>query len=152
MRAGVARTYRRRLGVPSSPAEWLHAGPCFPGNVRLFVAPDGVIYPCQQTPMGPAWRVGSVSDGVCPEAVADFLNAFYDITADLCPDCWAVRLCALCPAMVTTAEMCGDRSDTEGIRNRCERIRASIDHHLRLMCEILERNPRALDDPARSPG
>lgn len=67
------------------------------------------------------------------------------------PLSWAVRLCALCPAMVTAAEMCGDHSDTEGIRNRCERIRASVDRHLTLMCEILVRNRRALDDPACLP-
>lgn len=73
------------------------------------------------------------------------------MTGDLCSDCWAVRLCTLCPAMVSTQEMLGDRSDMEGIRNRCERIRRSLDYYLTLMCEILERNPRALDEPAAAP-
>lgn len=74
---------------------WHHNGQCIPGVQRLFVDVDGSFYPCEKIIENPAFRIGSLFDGIKIETVEKMTN-IGQLTEDDCKQCWALRFCELC--------------------------------------------------------
>lgn len=141
VRRTLRRVYRRSLARPRSAKDWLHAGPCLPGVQRLYVAPDGALYPCHMTPHRARFAIGTVDDGIDLSAACTLMNDLYKLTSSQCAECWAVRLCSTCPGIMEADGWTDERAREAA----CTNERSFLHEALVLLCEILERNPSALD-------
>jgi len=138
---GLQSIYDRPMTRLGAPRDWLHSGPCMPGQYRVVVAPDGWLYPCAEVPWDARFRIGSAASGLDLDAMAGLLNRFYALTRRECSHCFALRLCSLCPAVLAIP----DRWSEEGARRACTAERRRVARTLRLMCSLLEVNPAFLD-------
>lgn len=79
------------------PEEGAPNGPCVPGQSRLFADVDGNLYPCERvSENSPAMRIGNLTDGFDYEKSKELLN-IGALTPEACRNCWAARLCSICP-------------------------------------------------------
>ena len=77
-----------------------HAGPCIPGQSKLFVRSDGSITLCENiNENSKALQIGTVFDGLDYNKIKEIAN-FGQITKEECKKCWAVRFCSICPMQV----------------------------------------------------
>ena len=73
------------------------SGPCVPGQARLFVSAQGDLYPCERvSESSDAMKIGNLHDGIDLQKVSDLSN-IGALTSEECKNCWAFRLCSICP-------------------------------------------------------
>lgn len=71
-------------------------GPCIPGQRRLFVDVDGVLYPCERvSEVSEVMKIGNLNDGFEFQKVDNILN-IGRLTSDSCKNCYASVHCQLC--------------------------------------------------------
>jgi uncharacterized protein len=98
-------------------------GPCIPGQMRLFVNADGILYPCERvSETSPAMKIGNLREGVDMGKVDRLLNIAQD-TAEDCKNCWAFRHCKLCSGQ---SDNCGELS-ADLRRSQCESVREQVE-------------------------
>ncbi len=73
-----------------------HGGPCIPGQKRLFVNCDGLLFPCERvSETSECMCIGSLDSGFDYEK-ADQLLDIGKLTEESCKNCWLLRLCDIC--------------------------------------------------------
>ncbi|MCL2052182.1 MAG: Cys-rich peptide radical SAM maturase CcpM [Lachnospiraceae bacterium] len=81
-------SFLRETDVPS--------GPCIPGQMRLFVNVDGLLFPCERvSEKSQAMCIGSLDEGFNLEKAKDVLG-IGTLTKEECKKCWCFRYCSLC--------------------------------------------------------
>ncbi|MBK5933795.1 radical SAM protein with 4Fe4S-binding SPASM domain [Rhodovulum imhoffii] len=114
---------------------------CAPGQERLFVSTDGTFETCEKTEGCARMRLGNVTDGVSAQAVTRIYRGFNALGHASCRSCFNLRLCRICFAH---AQM-GDGFSSAKRAWNCRTLRARTREMLSLYCEILERDPTALN-------
>lgn len=72
------------------------AGPCVPGQRRLFVTAEGRLFPCERVnELADDLMIGDVDHGFDMQKAASVLN-IGALTPDVCKNCWAFRNCNIC--------------------------------------------------------
>ncbi|MCL2050263.1 MAG: hypothetical protein FWG91_00825 [Lachnospiraceae bacterium] len=95
------------------------SGPCIPGQMRLFVNADGLLFPCERvSEKSPAMQIGSL-DGFDLESAKRMLNIGV-ISQEECFKCWCFRYCNMC---VKKADHNG-RLSKEAKLSHCEESKA----------------------------
>lgn len=103
------------------------SGPCIPGQMRLFVSADGILYPCERvSESSPAMKIGNLREGFDMRKVDRLLNIAQD-TAEECKDCWAFRHCKLCGG---ASDNCGKLS-ADLRRSQCDSVREQVEDSFR---------------------
>jgi uncharacterized protein len=117
-------------------------GMCLPGQERLFVAVDGRILPCERLPSeAPDLQIGHVDAGLNVDAIMRLAEGNTALTEDKCINCWNVRMCSVpCHSILGP----DGRLSREAKLSACEAARRKTDSALSSMCEILEKDPKAL--------
>ncbi len=137
------RTERARpLEAPS-----LH-GMCVPGGFKLFVGPDGTLYPCEKLEGYPRMRLGHLDTGVDPHLVAGLFSQFRAIGFGECSRCWIRRFCSAC-VLHTLSDGIPSRARLDG---RCAIRRRYNDRTNPADSTRMERNPRAFQRWERQDG
>lgn len=111
-----------------------HAGPCVPGQLRLFVNVDGDFFPCEKiSESSEIMKIGSIQTGFDIEAVKRLLN-IGQLTENECKHCFAIRNCSLCA-------MAADAGDNNGLSRdkkleACQKIRTGFMETLKDICAL----------------
>ena len=117
----------RQVDVPS--------GPCIPGQMRLFVNADGMLFPCERvSEKSKAMCIGTLGTGIDIEKAAKFLNVGA-ITKEACRNCWCIRHCSIC------AKKADDGTEELSPKVKilhCENVRASAYEKLRQLILLNE--------------
>lgn len=72
------------------------AGPCIPGQLRLFVNVHEQLFPCERvSEKSSAMCIGTLDDGFYLERAQAILNVG-KLTGESCKSCWCFRYCTLC--------------------------------------------------------
>jgi len=116
-------------------------GCCIAPARRLLIGTDGSLYPCDRIDFNEFTKIGDVDGGIDLEKVVRMHREFYELTADECRRCWAVRLCSQC----WTGAIGKDSFDREAKLSRCPGIRADLKRRLTVYCGVRERRPDAFD-------
>lgn len=115
---------------------------CLAGARRTFVSVDGHYYLCERIPQCEDYRIGSVSTGIDLEKVYMLAKYFTECTREQCRNCWCLPICQVgCYSAIRD----GTRFSTAQKEQRCIEHRQYMHDNLVSYCEILERNPHALD-------
>ena len=112
------------LGSVSAPA-----GPCIPGQRKLFVNADGIFYPCERVnELSEDVQMGNVTDGIDLKKADRILN-IAQLTENECKKCYAFRHCSIC---AVTASDGNGFSVAQKLR-RCIKVKSKFNNTLRLI-------------------
>lgn len=114
---------------------------CLPGQHTLFVSVDGHFYPCER--IGEYLNIGDVKRKIIFNKVQELIKSFCEISSELCPNCWAIRFCYACHAVVIDFER--DLISKTHMEKFCKKFRKRMLEYLVEYSEVLEKNPRAFD-------
>lgn len=111
------------------------SGPCIPGTQRLFMDVGGFFYPCERvSESSEAMKIGHIDTGFNIDRVRDILN-IGKINEDACKNCWAIRFCGICAALI-------DNTENEFSKRRkeefCKRAKASLEERFKNYCFLKE--------------
>jgi uncharacterized protein len=112
---------------------------CLPGVRRMFVNPTGKILVCEK--VNQTLEIGDIYRGFDLEAIERIVTTYIDESNVRCLGCVANRFCSACFADSFSAR--GFHADSK--RQSCGNIVKSLAVNLQDYCEVLERNPSALD-------
>jgi len=112
---------------------------CIPGKRRLFVNTSGKFFICEK--MDESIQIGDVDRGFYYGKIKSLIDEYISISEDLCKDCWAVRFCGEC----WLGAKKGKRLDKNRKAENCKYVKNSFALYLKVYCEIMEKNPNALD-------
>ncbi|WP_310552033.1 Cys-rich peptide radical SAM maturase CcpM [Paenibacillus glufosinatiresistens] len=111
-----------------------HAGPCVPGQIRLFMSADGNLYPCERvSETSDIMRIGTIEDGFYLDKVEELLNVG-KLTEESCKDCFAFRNCRICASLSDD----GTKLSKETKQKACQDVRFNVDEMLRDVCTLKE--------------
>ena len=139
------RKLERRSRAPLG-ASFTPGGNCRPGRHKLHVGVDGELTPCERT--GPTQELGTLPGGIVGGKVRDLQEDFFAAVRDQCLNCWALRLCGACYAVL--GEQLGEMSAREGearpagdglkagMQGACDRIRGDQERFLAMFAEVKE--------------
>lgn len=114
-----------------------HAGPCIAGQTKLFVTPEGVLYPCERYSKNcECAKIGRLDEEIAYDNVYQLLN-YGHVCADDCKHCWAIRLCSMCPMTVNGTDVLS----YELKKANCTSLKKQILNDLKAICafEYLQR-------------
>ncbi len=137
---------RGRIGPGSEhqhlPERYAAFTTCVAGARRTFVAVNGHYYPCERVPTCENYRIGSVSTGLDVEKIYMLAKYFTECTHAQCKNCWCLPMCQIgCYSAIRERI-----SFTKALKeHHCEEHRRYMQNMLVQYCELLERNPHALD-------
>lgn len=84
----IPKSFDERVSAPS--------GPCIPGQSRLFITVDGILYPCERVnETAYCLQIGNLDDGFNYTHARKLLNIGC-LTETYCKECWAFSLCKIC--------------------------------------------------------
>ena len=112
------------LGDKRTYSKFHHAGPCLPGQSKLFIKRNGDIVPCENvSDYSKTLLIGTVYDDFNYDKILSIVN-FSHITKKECLNCWAIRFCSICPLEVDNFD-CFSRETNLKI---CELQRKKTEH------------------------
>lgn len=80
----------------SLPIVGSHSGPCIPGQARLFINVEGLMYPCERvSEESSIMQIGNLDTGFDFDKARLLLDVA-SLTADDCQNCWAINHCTIC--------------------------------------------------------
>ena len=98
-----SRLYRYDIISPQRTVD-IPAGPCIPGQMRMFCDIDGNLYPCERvSECSEAMKIGHIDTGI-EVAKARNLLQVGKITEHTCKNCWCIRFCTQCAKMSDIGE------------------------------------------------
>ena len=112
-----------------------HAGPCIPGQLRLFMNTEGDFYPCERVnENSKIMKIGNVDDGLNVTRVDKLLNVG-KLNEEECKNCFAFRGCIVCAAM---ADDGNEEEELSGELKHlaCISSRRNFDEMLRDACTL----------------
>ncbi len=82
------------------PDKFQHNGPCIVGSKKLFISTDGLFFPCEKCcESSESMNIGDINSGFQLEKIRMLLN-LGQLTKEKCKNCWAIRLCSICPGLL----------------------------------------------------
>ncbi|NFE59417.1 Cys-rich peptide radical SAM maturase CcpM [Clostridium botulinum] len=117
------------------PEKMHHAGPCIPGVQRLFINADGYFYPCEKvSETSDLMQIGHVETGFDISKVKKLLN-IGKINEKACKDCWAIRFCGICAAMIDNSE----KEFSSKVKEKCcKNAKVSLEEKFKDYCVLRE--------------
>jgi len=116
------------------PKEDHHAGPCIPGQIRLFMNTDGDLFPCERVnESSDIMKIGNVDEGFYLDKVEKLLN-IGKLTEDSCKNCFAFRNCTVCASMADN----GTELSKEVKLSACQNVRYNFEEMLKDACTLKE--------------
>lgn len=113
------------------------AGPCIPGQHRLFVDVYGNFLPCERVnETSDVMKIGNVDDGFDVNKALSLFN-LGSITPEACKNCWAIKKCGLCCRDADG----GSSLSAEKKLRRCDGSRGMVEENIKdflMVKEILE--------------
>lgn len=101
------------------------SGPCIPGNHRLMVSVDGLLFPCERISENiDSNCIGSVDSGFNMENARNIMNIAESIIEN-CKNCFAFRHCTLC----AKAHEC-KVVDKDRMKDKCKNVRYNFHNEL----------------------
>jgi len=89
-------------------------GPCIPGQRKLFVNSDGIMYPCEKvSELSSVMQIGTIDQGYNYDKIRNLLN-IGAITSEKCKNCYALLHCKLCALY---ADGCDELSAEQKLKN-----------------------------------
>lgn len=86
------------------PEKMHHSGPCIPGVRKLFIDTEGFFYPCEKvSESSELMKIGHIDTGFDVNKVRKLLN-IGKVNDAACKNCWNIKFCSICPAILDTAE------------------------------------------------
>lgn len=111
------------------------SGPCIPGTQRLFMTVDGSFYPCEKiSETSELMRIGHVDTGFDIDKARKVLNVG-KVNEEGCKNCWAIRLCSICAALLDNTEK---EFSKERKEKCCKRIKAALEENFKNYCLLKE--------------
>lgn len=114
-------------------------GLCQPGKARAFVSSDGNIYICEKVDGNKNALIGTVENGINADSILKIVENVSQLDFSQCNDCWVMRFCNVCFAHILSG------NPAEKWKLSCDGLRNSYEAALKLYCEIMEEDERALD-------
>ncbi|GGF94578.1 Cys-rich peptide radical SAM maturase CcpM [Paenibacillus albidus] len=112
-----------------------HAGPCIPGQLRLFMNTEGDFFPCERVnENSKIMKIGNVVEGLNVEKVDKLLNVG-KITEEECKNCFAFRGCIVCAAMADSGDE-EERLSKELKEQACVNARRNFEEMLKDACTL----------------
>lgn len=109
-----------------------HAGPCIPGQIRLFMNVDGIFYPCERVcETSEIMKIGNINDGFDFVKIKELLNVG-KVTEENCKNCFAFRGCTICAAMADDAN--SNTFSKELKMSACKNIKHNYEEMLKDAC------------------
>ncbi len=109
-------------------------GACIPGVRKLFMNIEGDLFPCEKcSETSSIMKIGNIKTGFDIEAVSKLLNVG-KVIEDKCKNCWAVRLCEICPVSIDDNGVLSERRKLEN----CRDILSSRELQLKNYCMLKE--------------
>lgn len=113
-----------------------HAGPCIPGQIRLFMSTDGNFFPCERvSEKSEIMKIGSINEGLNLEKVKYLLNVG-KLTEDKCKNCFAFRGCIVCSAMADNGDEGNNKLSRDLKLEACSRSRFIFEELLKDACTL----------------
>lgn len=117
------------------PEKTHHSGPCIPGVNRLFLNTDGFFYPCERvSESSELMKIGHIDTGFDINKVRKLLN-LGQVNDKSCKNCWAIKFCGICPAILDTAE---NEFSLKRKEECCKRAKAYIEENFKNYCFLKE--------------
>lgn len=102
------------------------AGPCIPGQLRLFIDVDGNFFPCERVNENSSiMKIGDLTNGFDIRNAEQLLNVGR-ITSEECKNCWAFWHCTLCAKYADDS----GKFNKEFKLSHCDQIRNSLKNSL----------------------
>lgn len=114
---------------------------CIPGATKLFVAPDGVFYPCEKLDSHTHLAIGDFEHGVDKETVMRLLHEYLTLRDSHCRECYLIDICDYCFQSASD----GHGWDEQKMELHCEYAREEYARAFSLYAQILEEDGSALD-------
>lgn len=116
-------------------------GACYPGQRKIFVDTDGLIYMCEK--FGKRLSIGDVNSGLNQIHIDKAINDFFNIRNNYCTDnCWAERLCS--PCIHSAKEPKGEVS-VNGLAQICNPSKTQVIIGIMLYLSIIKENNNILN-------
>ncbi len=131
----LKNTYHEKRTPTSGLHDFGHpGGPCIPGELRLFMNADGVLYPCERvSELSDVMKIGTIEKGFDIEKCQRILN-IGKITEKKCLNCWAFRYCSQCAALADDTK----NLTAEKRLQQCESTIIDVEEYLKNYCTLLE--------------
>ncbi len=108
-------------------------GICIPGFQRLFVDPEGFLYPCERVHYH--LKIGSLEDGFFYHKIFKTINRIVKMR-ERCKRCWVARLCDICFTDIIKNE----RFDQDIFDKKCKIKKRYFEKILNFYGKILDAN------------
>lgn len=95
---------------------------------QCFIDCDGKIAPCER--LCDTFRIGNIHNGVDEELRLDYVRKFEALLNSRCKDCWAQRLCKICPKQL--------EHNNQELDYLCQKEKELAYLSLLMYCEIVE--------------
>lgn len=130
--------------VTKNPMEWTFYVPCLPGFTRRFCDVDGNYRVCERVDNSDFYIIGNVDHGLDPgkmERIMEQRRHFGD-----CGNCTAIKSCDICYGRIPKSDA-PDEGYDPGFETLCRQTRQTHAATLPVYTGIMERNPRAFEQP-----
>ncbi|MGN2368810.1 Cys-rich peptide radical SAM maturase CcpM [Clostridium cagae] len=112
-----------------------HSGPCVPGAQRLFINADGYFYPCEKvSETSELMQIGHVDTGFNVSKARKILN-IGKVSENACKNCWAIRFCDICAAIIDNTEKEFSKKRKEEC---CKRAKYAVEEKFKDYCVLKE--------------
>jgi uncharacterized protein len=111
----------------SLPDKTSHAGPCIPGQTRLFLNVNGDLYPCERvSEVSDVMKIGNLDSGFDMKKARALLN-IGSLTSEKCKNCWAINHCTACAKFADNIK----EFSAELKSSHCKYIRQNVENTFR---------------------
>jgi uncharacterized protein len=136
MLAGMVRSIHGRSMQPLEESQ-LPSATCVPAAEKLFLSASGTYHVCSN--LAAAFPLGDVETGLDPEKGLALVREFLALNQADCANCWAVRLCHVCPLRARD----GDRLSRERRREWCTMFLRQMERAFRIYIAVASRDREA---------
>jgi len=114
---------------------------CIPGATKLFVAPNGDLYPCEKLDCYTHLNIGNIYSNVDYSMVYQYLTEYVSLRNKFCKDCFLIDICDQCFLSASN----GEKWDEGKMIFYCNNARNEYKKAFSIYVGILEKDANAFD-------
>lgn len=114
---------------------------CIPGATKLFVAPNGDLFPCEKLDCYKHLKIGNIYSNIDYTRVYQYLMEYVLLRNKFCKDCFLIDICDQC--FLSASD--GERWDEEKMKFYCNNARNEYKKAFSIYVGILEKDANAFD-------
>lgn len=114
---------------------------CIPGSTKLFVTPNGDLFPCEKLDSYSHLRLGNIYTKVDASVVYKYLEEYTALRNKYCKDCYLLDICDQCFLSASN----GEKWDEEKMIFYCNNARNEYKKAFSIYAQILEEDINAFD-------